>query len=449
MIVQRKISRRQFVLTSSIGATALGLGFKPQSAQKNVSPNNAINVGMIATGARAQQLMENIKEIPGTEIIAVCDAYTGRIERAIERTAGRAKDYGDYKKIIADKNIDVVVIASPDHLHTQQAIGAMESGKHIYIEKPLTYTIEEGLQLIEVAKRNKVAFQVGSTGMSSILALKAKEMIAAGKLGQVTMVRAEYNRNTAGGAWIYPIPPDASPDTMNWDMFLGAAPKHPFSPERFFRWRCYKDYSGGIPTDLFVHLCTTVHYIMNVEMCDSVIAMGGLYRWKESRDVPDTINASLAYPKGFMLNISSTFNNEQGDDRGIQFLGTEGSLELVRGKLIFTKENVYDSNDWVVESWPSELEKKYYQDPEIKADEQPWTKQPQVIPEGETYIAEGLGATMVHLHEFFDAVRNETATKEDVMVGHRAASCAHLVNLSIENKKTVYWDAKQDSLKTG
>jgi predicted dehydrogenase len=370
------------------------------------------------------------------------------VERAIERTEGRAKEYKNYKEIIADKNIDVVVISTPDHLHKQQIIDASNAGKHIYIEKPMTYKVEEGIEIINAVRRNGVAFQVGSQIASSVLSEKAKEIVASGRLGQITMVRAYYNRNTASGAWIYPIPPDASPKTVNWEMFLGSAPKQNFSLERFFRWRCYKDYSGGIATDLFVHLCNTIHYIMGAKMCSSVMAMGGLYRWKKSRDVPDTLNASLEYPEGFMVSISSTFNNQMLGGSGIQFMGTEGSLELAGGKLVFTPEVVYEDNGWIVQSWPSKLEEAYYEDPKIREEEMPWTRRSKVIPDAETYRAEGIDDTTLHMAEFFDAIKNGTPTKEDASVGHHAASCAHLINLSIEKKKIIHWDATKDTVKS-
>ena len=148
---------------------------------------------------------------------------------------------------------------------------------------------------------------MGSQGISSRIQQKAKELIQSGRVGQVTLLRASYNRNTAGGAWIYPIPPDASPQTVNWEMFLGMAPSRPYDPARFFRWRCYWDYSGGIATDLFVHLATTIHFLMNAKAPQSTVALGTLYRWKDSREVPDTLNAVLEYPEGFTVNLSSTF----------------------------------------------------------------------------------------------------------------------------------------------
>ena len=149
-------------------------------------------------------------------------------------------------------------------------IEALQGGKDVYCEKPLTYAIDEGLEIAAAVKKSGKLLQVGSQGVSSQLQQKAREMIRSGKLGQVTMIRASYNRNTASGAWIYPIPPDASPETVDWQAFLGPAKKRPYNLERFFRWRCYRDYSGGIATDLFVHLCTTIHFIIIDALADCI-----------------------------------------------------------------------------------------------------------------------------------------------------------------------------------
>ncbi len=446
----RGMTRREFLLRSAAAGTLVtlrpGLGSAMQE-KKKVSPNDAITVGIIGSGARAQELMDEMNEIPGVEIVAVCDAYKGRVQRAIERTGGRAKDYGDYRKILDDKSIDVVVIGTPDHWHARQAIEAMKAGKDVYIEKPLTYTVDEGVEIIKTVRKTGRILQVGSQPMSSAIQEKAREIVASGKLGQITMIRAYYNRNTASGAWIYPIPPDASPETVNWEMFLGPAPKRPFSLERFFRWRCYWDYSGGIPTDLFVHLCTSIHFVMGAKMARSAMAMGALYRWKESREVPDTVNAVLEYPEGFMVNMSTTFNNQRLGGSGFQILGTEGSLEVAGRELRFYPEIVHEDNGWVVRSWPKELEEAYYNDPKVLALERPGTQPPKVLEAGEVYREEGIGATRIHLERFFESVRTRKQPAEDAVAGHRAAACAHMVNLSIKSGKIVYWDFEGETVK--
>jgi predicted dehydrogenase len=186
---------------------------------------------------------------------------------------------------------------------------------------------------------------------------------------------------------------------------------------------------------------------MGVDMCKSVVGMGGLYRWKESRDVPDTINASLEYPQGFMVNISSTFNNQKGTGSGLTIHGTKGTLEFGGGKLTFTPEIIHDNHGWVVRSWPSELEKQYYDDPDNKFRELPDTRPPKTLEGGEIWQSEGIDATTVHFQELFDAIRNGTPTKEDATVGHHAAACAHMVNLSIEQGKMIHWDKEKDTIK--
>jgi predicted dehydrogenase len=271
-------------------------------------------------------------------------------------------------------------------------------------------------------------------------------MIRAGRLGKVTLVRASFNRNTASGAWIYPIPPDASPSTVNWEMFLGPAPKRPFDLPRFFRWRCYKDYSGGIATDLFVHLCTTIHYLMDAKIPSSVVALGQLYRWKESRDVADTINAVLEYPEGFAVNLSATFNNQVSAEGSFQFLGTEGTLALGGGSLNFFAETAVEDNRWIVESWPKALEDAYWRDPKVLREERPATQPPRVIETVQTYRQMGLEATIVHFQRFFHSVRTRQTPVQDALMGHHAAACAHMINRAAETRKIVQWDPSRHTI---
>jgi predicted dehydrogenase len=266
-------------------------------------------------------------------------------------------------------------------------------------------------------------------------------------LGQVTMVRAAYNRNTASGAWIYPIPPDASPQTVNWDMFVGPSKKLPFSLERFFRWRCYSEYSGGIATDLFVHLCTTIHYLMNATVPAKTVAMGQLYRWKGTRDVPDTLNAILEYNEGFAVNLSSTFNNQSRVEESFQFLGTKGTLS-VGDTLTFTPEHVTEDNGWIVDSWAQSAEEDYYRDPKVIASERPRLA-PQHLVEGSTqYHGEGIDSTVAHMGHFLDSIRSRKPYWEDAHAGHHAAACAHMINLASREKRLVEWDFVKDDVKS-
>ena len=400
---------------------------------------------MIGTGARAQELMQVILKLPqDAEIVGVVDAYKGRVERAIERTGGRAKAYANYQDLLAQKSIDAVVVATPDHWHRRIILDAIAAGKDVYSEKPMTFRSSEGVEIIQAARKAGRIVQVGSQGVSSDANRKARDLILSGKLGKVTMIRASYNRNTASGAWIYPIPPDASPKTVDWEMFLGPAPKRPFSLERFFRWRCYEDYSGGIATDLFVHLCTTIHYLMDAKMPSSVMAMGQLYRWKESRDVPDTINALLEYPEGFAVNLGSTFNNQFSSEAGFQVLGTGGALTITGAGVSFYPENARENNRWIVDSWPQALEDAYYRDPKVIASEVDRRPAAPV----ETFKDEGPEPTLAHFGHFFESIRTRKPYWEDAVAGHHAAACAHLINLSAKQKRLVEWDFAKDDIRS-
>lgn len=408
------------------------------------SPNGKITVGMIGAGARAHQLMEQLQKRPEqAEIVAIVDAYTGRVARALERTGGRAKAYKNYHDLLADKSIDAVCIATPDHWHRRMILDALAAGKDVYAEKPMTYTSSEGVEIVKLARAGGRILQVGSHGVSGDPARKAKEMIASGKLGKVTMIRSSYNRNTASGAWIYPIPPDASAKTVDWDAFLGPAPKRPFSLERFFRWRCYEDYSGGIATDLFVHLCTFIHYIMDAKAPSAVMAMGELYRWKESREVPDTVNAVLEYPEGFTVSLGSSFNTAFSSGAGFEVLGTEGALTITGAGLGFYPENAREDNRWILASWPSGLAEAYYKDPKVIAAEvadRPAAPPLQIKDDGPD-------ATLAHVSNFLDAVRTRKPHWEDALAGHHAAACAHMINLSAKKRRLVEWDFAKDDIK--
>ncbi len=423
--MQTDISRRIFL--SGAGALAL-----PAFA---ATPSARTTVGMIGVGARAHQVMESIKKEPSAQIVAVCDAYSGRVKRALTRTGGSAKAVDDYEEILGDDSIDAVFVMSPDHWHAKHVIESLEAGKHVYCEKPLTYTVDEGLEIAKAVERSGKVLQVGSQGISSPAEKMAARMIQEGRLGRVTMIRANYNRNSASGAWIYPIPPDASEETVAWKKFLGPAPRRPFNLARFFRWRCYRDYSGGIATDLFVHLCTTIHRLMGTGAPQDVMAMGDLYRWGDSRNVPDTLNAILRYREGFTATLSSTFNNGSGGT-GFEFLGTEGSLSVGASTLTFTAERKLESTRWVTDSWPMELQDAYESTHVVRG--------PKVEPE-ETKLRGG-DATDLHVANFFASVRDGAENVEDVWAGHYAAACAHMVNQSATTGRRVSWDFKERRL---
>jgi predicted dehydrogenase len=439
------MNRREFMQHTVLTGAAAAVGSRQAAAA--VPPSDRVTLGLIGTGARVHQLIEAAQAIPGVEIVALCDAYTGRASRARERTGGRAVIARDHREILARSDVDAVIVGTPDHLHRNMTVAALEAGKDVYVEKPMTYTVGEGREIIAAVKKTGRMLQAGSQGMSGPIDGKARELVKAGRLGQVTMIRASYNRNTAGGAWIYPIPPDAGPATVDWDAFLGPAPKRPLDLERFFRWRCYWDYSGGIAGDLFVHLLTSIHYVMGATMPSSVVATGELYRWKASREVPDTANAVLVYPEGFTVNLSSTFNNQSSSESGFEILGTEGSIAFRGDRLVFTPERVHEDNRWVVASWPRDLERAYYENPKVQAEESPWTWKPTAVGGSEVWEHQGQDDTVTHLANFIASVRSRQQPNEPAEMGHHAAAGAHMVNMSLRQRRLVEWDYTRDTVK--
>jgi predicted dehydrogenase len=447
------IGRRQFMQRSVLGAAAAPailhvLGAEAESAQA-VPANDRIQVGIIGVGARVQSgLLEATLGVPGVEVIGVCDAYQGRVTRALERLGNKARDYGDWRALVADRSIDAVIISTPDHWHRQQTIEALAAGKDVYLEKPMTLTIDEGPEMYAAAEKSGRLLQIGSNGMSSKLQQTARELVQSGKLGEVHLIRANYDRNSDSGAWLYPIPPDADEKSVDWDMFLGPAPKRPFSLERFFRWRCYWDYSGGISTDLFVHLMTTIHYVMGATVPESVAAQGVNYRHQKTHEVPDTLSASAVYGKeSFMVALGGTFNNTGGGESGFAIMGTEGSLVFRGGRMTFTPEHRRESNGWIVASWPSNLEQAYWADPAVRKLEMPDTWPSQMESQGESWTEVGPDSTVLHVARFFESLRARKPSVQDGRTGHHAAAVAHMVNESIKRKAPVYWDFEKDVLK--
>lgn len=337
-----RYTRREFIRRSAAGAAGLGLILNGKSVPLEAvplplplpaAPNDRVNLAFIGFGIRGNILLEAAKQTGQANLVAVSDCYQGHLDRAKERTDGKIEtNFAQYKKFLDRKDIDAVVLAPPDHWHLPMVLDALSAGKDVYIEKPMTQHIEDGPKMIAAAKRYNRIVQAGSQWISSTQHKKAKELVASGKLGKVTKIVASYNRNSSNGAWNYPVPPDLKNGVnFNWEEWLGSAPKVPYDPERVFRYRKYWDYSGGISTDLFVHLINSIHFIMGVEMPQSVVATGGILFRKDGREVPDTLDALFEYAEGFHVNMASTFNSASTADQGIQLLGTDASLTILLG----------------------------------------------------------------------------------------------------------------------
>ncbi len=446
------MDRRDFLRSTVVAGAAARLG-APVAASATargslpVAASDRLRLGFIGTGARAHQVMDACLAVPGLEVVSLCDAYSGRAERGRERAGGKATILPDWRAVLDDRNVDAVFVVTPDHWHKTMAVAALDAGKDVYLEKPMTYTADEGREIIAAVDRTRRILQVGSQGLSSAQLVAARAIVQSGRLGQITLARANFNRNSAGGAWLYPIPPDASERTVDWQAFLGAAPQRPFSLERFFRWRCFWDYSGGLATDLFVHLTSEIHYLLDVGMPSQVIAAGATHRWKDTHEVPDTIDAVLTYPQGFTLTLGCTLNSTGGEE-GVHIYGTRGALHLTGDDIRVTTEHGGEDNRWVVRSWPSALEAAHYADPGVQASESPFLQPQTTQPAGEHWVTRGEDATVAHVRAFVSAVRSRVQPVEDARFGHHAAACAHMINQSLREGRVVRWDASRDTIAT-
>jgi len=439
-------SRREFMRRSALSATTLGVllngEWVPVEASplpKPAGPNDRVNVGYIGFGIRGNILMESTKQTEQANLVAVSDCYQGHLDRAKERTDGKIDcHFAQYKKLLDRKDVDAVIIATPDHWHLAMVLDALAAGKDVYIEKPMTHTVEDGPKIIEAARRYNRVVQAGSQWISSPMQKKAKELVQSGRIGRVTKVMASYNRNTSTGAWNYPIPPDLKDGVnFNWEEWLGPAPQRAFDAERVFRYRKYWDYSGGISTDLFVHLITSIHYVLDAKMPDKVAAIGCILARDDGREVPDTLDALFDYPT-FHVNMGSTMNNSSAAEQGVQFLGTQGTLAVFLGAgMALTNEAPGESYGYSIDSWPKKLQEQFWAEDDHREKSSPY-----VHPEGTVnFKANGPDATVFHLAEFFDCVRTRREPVENAEVGHYAAAAGHMVNLSVRSGKKMAWDS--------
>src|SRR5437870_10700644 len=293
------LTRRQFIRVGT-GAMAASAGAKVTVLKPNalsayarvVSPSDTLRFASIGTGVRGCELLQASLRIPGSECVDVCELYDSRNEAAREAIKKDVPATRDYRKILDRKDVDAVIIATTDHQHRKVVADACAAGKDVYCEKPMSHTVEDGFAMMEAAQKNKRMVNIGSQRVSSILYAKAKEIYDSGKLGEVTAIQAYWDRNSPSGAWVYPIPPDASEKTIDWNAFLDGAPKRPFDPVRFFRWRCFTDYGEGLAGDLFVHLISGIHFITSTNtVAQRAQSSGGIFRWKDGREFPDLIES--------------------------------------------------------------------------------------------------------------------------------------------------------------
>jgi predicted dehydrogenase len=440
------LNRRTFLKVAGSATAATALGVKTHALEWTrtvpetaVAANDHIQLALIGAGIQGQGDTRTAVQVPGVKLVAVADCYNGRLDHSKELWGNDVFTTRDYREVLARKDVDAIIIGTPDHWHKQIAVEAMKAGKDVYCEKPMVHAHSEGPEMVEAARSTNRILQIGSQRVSSIIYAKAKELLASGAIGQLNMVNAHWDRNSAMGAWDYTVPLDASPETCDWDRFLGTAPKIPFNAEHFFQWRKWKAYGTGVAGDLFVHLFSGTHFITGSNGPTRAMATGGLRFWKDGRDANDVLLGLFDYGDGFNLALRVNFVNGGEESEGLIFTGSEGTMEIANNSVSVSRVPREKEPGLMIGTYSNAMQERirdtYHQ------------KYPPSHPSGppavavEKYVApEGYRDSFDHFTNFFAAVRSRQPVVEDGVFGYRAAGAALLSNLSIERGTVVKWD---------
>lgn len=446
------IDRRGFITTAARGAAAaavIGPGVLLRGSGQR-SPNDAVRIGVIGFGVQGLNDASAALRLPNVQVVAAASCYDGHLERARELLGDAALRTRDYRQILDRKDVDAVIVSTPDHWHTRICLDALAAGKDVYCEKPMTHFLEEGDRLLKAVKGSSQLLQVGSQHTSSPSTMEAKQLIADGILGQVTQVKASWDTNSDISAWVKPIPPNASTQTIDWDRFQGSAPKHPFDPRRVFRWRTYREYGEGLAGDVLVHIITALHYMLDLQAPTVATAVGGRLRWKDDRNVYDTITGGWEYPEGIVTVLGATQNNHY-DETGIRIMGTKATMVMTFGSYTVYEED--DQSNWryTTNVWPKDLREEYWTSKGLPLNPDPAAGPPprperKVLKQFQPVAADR--RRPYHMEHFVDCMRSRKPPVQDVVMGNNAAIAAHMANLAYYNKKTIQYDRASGKLLT-
>ena len=447
------VDRRGFLKRAGAAGFSLGLansalaaarGGKMMQSGRVIGANDKINVGVIGVGGRGHYVASAFQKYGddhnnACQIVAVCDVYEKRKKVAADKF--KCDGFIDYREVLARPDVDAVIVATPDHWHAKIALEAMDKGKDVYLEKPMCHTNEEMKQLVNTVKETKRVLQVGSQTTSADQWWKARKAIADGMIGQMLMSQGSYHRNSTEGEWNWPIDAEAGPDGkgenyIDWKMWLGKAPKRSYDADRFFRFRKYWDYSGGIATDLFYHVVSPLNICWGeAQFPSKVMATGGIYVFKDSREVPDTFHLLAEYPKGHSLVLSSSMANRQH---------IPGLIRGHEGTIIMVEHGEFERPTEFITVKPEVMRRR-------KKDGDGFEK---TAIGGDAYVAKfgiedvkievDLSKDMMtaHIGNFLDCVRSREKPHLDVETGARAQAVINLAVQSYREGRVMYWDEK-------
>lgn len=408
--------------------------------QTKFTGNKTLNIALIGAGGMGVADTTTALSHDNINLLAVCDLYDGRLEESKERWGSDLFLTKKYEDILKRDDIDAVIIGTPDFWHKKMSIDALNAGKHVYCEKPMVHSVEEGNDIIKAWKKSGKIYMVGSQGMSSLGNEKAKELLAEGAIGTLNYAEGFWARNSALGAWQYPIPDDASTQTVDWEKYISISKDLPFDPLRFFRWRNYLDYGTGMAGDLFVHLFSSLHFITNSYGPNKIAATGGLRHWDDGREVPDVLLGMFDYPDtkqhpAFNLSLRCNFVDGTSGSTFLKLVGSKGSMDIAWDSLTLKRNAGGESDD----PFLAEKAKEESGRPDRK----------KLVPPLETiYKAQNgyKGAHYDHFANFFAAIRENGSVAEDPVFGFRAAAPALLCNESYKKNEFINWDPENMKL---
>lgn len=444
---EMKTNRRDFV--KKLGAVTASTAVAPSFNIIKSLNDNKIRIATIGMGIQGFSDTNAALRTGMCELVAVADLYDGRLAHAKEVFGNHLFTTRDYREVLERKDVDAVLIVTPDHWHDRISIAALKKGKHVYCEKPMVQNIEEGAAVIAAAKASGKVMQVGSQRISGAAFKEAKRLVEAGDIGMINFIESTNDRFNAIGAWQYSIPTDASPKTIDWETFLGDAPKRAFDPVRFFRWRNYRDYGTGVAGDLFVHLITGVHFVTGSLGPNRIFSSGQLAYWKDGRDVPDVMVATMEYPAmgkldAFQMVLRVNFANAGAIKNVTRIVGNEGEITFGGNSLTLTKRKLSAapgySNGESFGTFTEAQQKEYLAAYDAKYPADTRTVEP--VQEIKFEAPADDDAHKNHFANFFEGILTGKPVIEDPLFGFRAAAPVLACNKSYFEKKVVAWDPK-------
>jgi len=422
--MSEEINRRDFMKRAAVATAATSLSMAGLSSRSVLGANDRIRLGVIGTGRQGIDNMQNFMQ-HGVEVAAVCDVYQPNLEKGLKAAGGKAKTFTDFRRLLEEKDIDVVINATPDHWHALPTVEACKAGKDVYVEKPTCVAVEEGKKIVEAARKYKRVVQVGTWQRSNLHFQKAVQAVEDGLIGQVTFARTWNYSN------IYPQgignPPDSDvPPGLDWDMWLGPAPKVPFNWNRFGvgdRWstfRYFYDYANGWLGDWCVHLLDIVHWAMKVDGPTAVTASGAKFYLQDNSDTPDTLQVTFEYPT-FVCTYENRLcngNSMYGHGYGIEFHGTDGTMFVDReGFQVYPENMMFEK-------------KRLGRTPAMQMDQ----------------VNDGL---LDHVANMLECMRTRNNPASDIVIGHRTSSACLLGNVALRSKERIVWDVANERLVGG